>query len=221
MRLVMAISIALLLAAPAPAQQVVDRIAAVIEGEVITLSEIRELGAFQRLANEGDAAAAAVASDAELLSRLIDQWIVATEAIAARFPFPHETDVDREIAQLLSQFASREAYDARLRELRLTPAAVRRIVERRLWIARYLEYKFRPAAQIDPAEVEKYYREELVPQLSTNGNPLPALDKVEDQIRELLVQRDITARAARWLDESRSRVKIQNHLGGKGPLADA
>lgn len=209
MRLRFAISVLLLLALPARAQRVVDRILATIEGDIITLSEVREQGGFQVLA--GGPQPAVTASDSELLARLIDQWIVASEATTARFPHPGQEEIDRELQRLVALFPSPEAYQAREHELQLTPAVVRRILARQIWLARYLEYKFRPAAQIEPSQLEKYYREELTPRLAMNGGAVPALESVEEQIRELLVQRDITARASRWLDESKARLKIHIH----------
>ena len=199
------------LAAPLPGQQVVDRIVAHVEDDIITLSEVRELGGYQQLV-QGRAE-----SDDRLLAELIDQWIVNTEATAARFPRPMGAEVNRETGRVEKQFASPEAYHERLRELGLSVAAVRRLVERQLYLARYLDYKFRPAVQVDSAAMEKYYREELVPALKARGQALPALESVQDQIRELLIEREISQRAARWLDETRSRIKIEIEPAGKGP----
>lgn len=191
------------------AQLVVDRIVARIEDDIITLSEVRELGRYQQLI-EGRAG-----SDDRLLAELIDQWIVNSEATAARFPRPIEAEVNRELDGLEKQFASPEAYRARLRELGLS-AAVRRIVERQLYLVRYLDYKFRPAAQVDAEAIEKYYREQLTPQLTAAGQTVPPLDSVEDEIRELLTERQIGERTSRWLDETRSRLKIELPAEAKG-----
>jgi len=191
------------------AQLVVDRIVARIEDDIITLSEVRELGRYQQLV-EGRAG-----SDDRLLAELIDQWIVNSEATAARFPRPIEPEVNRELDGLEKQFASPEAYRARLRELGLS-AAVRRIVERQLYLVRYLDYKFRPAAQVDAEAIEKYYREQLTPQLTAVGQTVPPLDSVEDEIRELLTERQIGERTSRWLDETRSRLKIELPAQAKG-----
>jgi hypothetical protein len=214
MRLRVAISVLLFAATPLFAQRVVDRIVAIIEDDIITQSEVRELGRYQVLASGRQGSPAT--SESEVLSLLIDQWIVANEARTARFPHPGESEVDRAMQHMAAQFGSPAAWQARLNELELRPATVRAILERQLWLTRYLEYKFRPAAQIDPAELEKYYREELAPRLTSNGGTVPSLASVEDQIRELLIQRDINARASRWLAESKSRLKIEVHNGGKG-----
>ncbi len=186
---------------------VVDRIVARIEDDILTLSELRELGRFQQLAN-GASAPRAMASDDELLKQLIDQWIVSTEASVAQFPHPSKEEVQAEVARLTAQFGTADAYHARLKELELTPASVTRQVERQIYLARFLDYKLRPTAQVESADVEKYYREELVPALQKRGQKAPPMDNVEDQIRELLTQREISARVTKWLDDTRSRLKI-------------
>lgn len=197
----------MLLAAAAAGQQVVDRIVARIEGDILTLSEVRELRGFQELV-DGKAV-----SEAEALDQLIAQWIVATEAQAARFPRPAETHVTAETARLAGKFASPEAYRARLAELGLSEAAVKRLIERGLHLAWYLDYKFRPAVQVPQEEVERYYRESLAPQLAARGETVPPLEQVEERIRKLLEEREISERAARWLDDTKKRLRIE-YLGG-------
>lgn len=191
-----------------PAQRVVDRIVARVEDDIITWSEVRELGRYQELV-QGHAD-----GDDRLLARLIQQWIVNTEATAARFPRPTEAEVGRELQRLEKQFAAADAYHDRLQQLGLSVAAVRRQVERQMYLSRYLDHKFRPAAQVGATAIEKYYREELVPSLAARGQAAPQLETVQEQIRELLVQRDVSQRAERWLEETRSRLKIE--IGAPG-----
>jgi hypothetical protein len=192
-------------------QQVVDRIVARVEDDILTLSEVRELGRFQQLV-EGR-----TEDEQKLLGRLIDQWVLTREAAAARFSQPAEADVNAALAALEKQFGTAEAYRARLRELGLSVEAVRRLVASQLYLSRYLDYRFRPAAQVSQEDVESYYREQLVPQLAARGQPAPALESVSEQIRELLTQREISARAAQWLEEARARVRIEILSGGAKP----
>jgi parvulin-like peptidyl-prolyl isomerase len=208
-----ALILAALLAAGSAAamQRVVDRIVARVEGDILTLSEVRELGRFQQLV-EGRAA-----PDEKLLGQLIEQWIVASEAEAARFPKPAQAEVDRELERLQQQLGSAEALRSRMRELELTGSMARRLLARQLWLARYLDYKFRPAAQVEEAEIERYYRGELTPQLLARGRAVPPLDQVREPIREVLIQREVSARASRWLDETRSRLRIEIEPGGAAP----
>ena len=191
----------------ARAQQVVDRIVVRVEDDILTLSEVRELGRFQQLVN--GSGQENPAGESELIEKLIDQWIVFTEATAARFPKPAKADVQKELERFAAQFGSADAYRARLQELGLTAESVARNVERQIYLAQYLDYKLRPAAQVESAQVEKYFRDELVPELQKRGQEAPSLESVEGQIRELLTQREISARAAKWLEETRARLRIE------------
>lgn len=182
---------------------VVDRIVARIEDDIVTLSEVRELAAYQQLIDGHSE------SDERVLNELIEQWVVNNEATSTQFPAPAESEVNREVARIQATFANAQAYGERLAELGITPADVKRMVTREIYLARYLDYKFRPAVQIGDDDVAKYYREQLVPALEAKGQPVPPLQKVTDQIRELLVQQGVSERAATWFDETKSRLKIE------------
>jgi len=185
------------------AQHVVDRIVATVEGDVVTLSEVRELGAFNRLTGQ------AQLTDDQLLERLINQWIVTTEAAAARFPMTPSDQVEGVYKHLVAESPSPEAYLARLRELDLDEAAVRRQLARQLFLARYLDQKFRFLVRVEEAAIETYYRETLSPQLAARGQTAPRLETVRQQILEVLTQQEITRMAEQWLEESRARLRVE------------
>jgi hypothetical protein len=188
---------------PPQPQRVVDRIVARIEGDIILQSQVRELGAFQQLI-DGQAE-----RDDKLLQELIEQWVVATEATASHFPQPAEFEVDREMARLVSQFANVEKYQARLRELGLSDNQVRQLLIRQIYDERYVDYKFRPSVQVEAGDVQEYYKKDLLPELAKKNQPVPAFTTVEEQIRELLIQRGISAMTVKWLDDTKSRLKIE------------
>ena len=184
--------------------RVVDRIVAHIEDDIILQSQVRELGAFQQLI-EGHAE-----SDDQLLSELIEQWVVQTEATASHFPQPAQSEVDRELARLTAQFRKSGGLFGQVER---TWAFRRRrcgeLLTRQIYVERYLDYKFRPSVQVEPADIEAYYQKELLPELAKKNQPAPAEAEVEEQIRELLVQREISDLTAKWLDETKSRLKIE------------
>ena len=182
--------------------QTIDGIAARIDTDVITDSEVRELADFQMLVDGSSK------SRDELIQELSDQWIVRGEAETARYPRPSDKDVDNAYAQLVAQFPSQEEFDKRCAQAGLTPDAVRRQLSEQLYLSRFLDFRFRPAAEISDADVQKYYDDEFVPQLKAKGEAVPSLDKVQQTIREVLIQRDITDRANQWLDDTRSRLQI-------------
>jgi hypothetical protein len=192
---------------PAPqsasAQEVVDRIVARVEDDILLQSDVRELGQFQQLI-EGQ-----TQPEGKRLDELIDQWIVTHEATAAQFTQPSATDVNAACAQLEKELGGEQAFQTRQSQAGLTSAAIDRQLRHELFVSRYLDYKFRPAAQADNETIEKYYNEQFAAQMKAQGQPVPPLDAVRAQIRELLVQQQISARATQWLGESRSRLKVE------------
>jgi hypothetical protein len=187
---------------PAPQVRIVDGIVARIEDDIITLSELRELGAYQQLLDGHSQ------SDEELRSELIEQWIVNNEASVTRFPLPAETEVDREVARIAANFPTPAAYQQRLTAVGLTSESLRRMVTRQIHLARYIDYKFRSSIQVDDAAIAGYYRDHLVPDLQAKAQQAPPLEGLTDQIRELLVEQGVNNRAAAWFDETKSRLKI-------------
>ena len=187
----------------ARAQQVVDRIIARIEDDVLLQSDLRELGEFQQLQGTK------VEPESARLDELIDQWVIEHEGQAAQFPQPSDADVNTSVDQLKKNLGGEDVFQKRLKETGLSAASVKRILARILFYSRYLDYKFRTAAQIDTAAEDKYYNTEFAEQLKARGEKLPLIDSIRPQIHELLVQEDISRRAAEWLTESRSTLKIE------------
>ncbi len=139
----------------AGSSQTVDGIAARIDDDILTESEVRELGAFQTLV-DGQSK-----SRAELLRELEDQWLVRGEAAAATYPEPSTEDVDRAYSQLEKQFASPAEFKQRCAAVGLSEAAVRRLLQQQLYLSRFLDFRFRPAAQVTDSQIEEYYTTEF------------------------------------------------------------
>jgi hypothetical protein len=190
--------------------RVIDAVAARIEDDIITESEVRELSAFQQLVDGKSK------PRSEVINELADQWIVRGEAKTELFPSPSQEAVDRAYQEFLKQFPSIEDFKARCAAVGLTDAAVRRMIEQQLYLSRFLDYRFRPQAQVDPQDIETYYQKEFVPQLKAHNQPVPPPESVADTIREVLIQRSINENATKWLDDTRNRLRIDVVPEGNG-----
>ncbi len=190
--------------------QPIDGVAARIEDDIVTESEVRELGAFQKLVDGKSK------PREELLRELADQWLIRNEAMTAKYGQPSAADVDRAYAEFVKQFPSPEEFEKRCAEVGLTEAAVRRLIAQQLYLSRFIDYRFRPEAQVSDAQVDAYYQNEFVPQLKARNESVPPLDDVEDTIREVLIQRAINDRATKWLDDTRDRLRIDIVSQGSG-----
>jgi hypothetical protein len=184
------------------ARGAIDGIAARIEDDIITESELHELAAFQQL-TDGHSR-----PRIELIQELADQWIVRGEASATKYPRPSQDDVRRAYEQFVKQFPSITDFQSRCAAAGLDEVGIRRILEQQLYLSRFLDYRFRPAAQVERQQIEAYYHNEFAPQLKARGQPVPPMEDVEDTIREVLVQRALNDLAQKWLDETRERLKI-------------
>jgi hypothetical protein len=201
-----AIFLALATAWSLKGQEVVDRIVARVENDVILLSDVRELKEYQELVNGKSE------SESAILDRLIDQWIVRSEAALSRFPEPKDAEMDREVSRVVKSFASLEEYEARKKQSGLNDAEVRKIVTAQLYLTNYLDSRFRPSVQIDEKAIADFYQNAVVPRAKTRGQEPPTLDASRDIIQEALVQSDINEQADRWLKESRARLHVQKFL---------
>lgn len=121
----------------AAAQEVIDRVLAVANGEVITLSDVRiarELGRVQAR-DSADAERAA-------LDELIDRVLVLAEADRFSPPEPAPESVDAGLAAIVTRFGSRLALDAAMGRLGVDVAYVRELVRQDLRLRAYLDQRF-------------------------------------------------------------------------------
>ncbi len=205
----LAFSAALMAAAaagPLVSQEIVDRIVARVENDVILLSDIRALSQYQQFVDGKSE------RDAQVLDRLIDQWIVRTEMDVARFPHPSDADIDRSLNRLKKSFASEEEYETRKKQCSLSNAELRAMAGSQLYMSNYLDSRFRPSVQIDSKAIEDFYQNAVVAAARARGQEPPTLEAARDLIEEALVQRGINEQADVWLKESRSRLHIEKLL---------
>jgi hypothetical protein len=187
-------------------QEVVDRIAARVENDIILLSDVRELREYQEMVDGKSE------SQSAILDRLIDQWIVRSEAELAQFPLPDDSEVDRGVSRVVKSFTSPEEYEARKKQSGLSDPEIRKIVAAQLYLSNYLDSRFRPSAQIDEKAIEDFYQNKVLTRAKARGQEPPSLAAARDIIQEALVQSDINEQADRWLKESRARLNVEKFL---------
>jgi hypothetical protein len=188
------------------AQDVVDRIVARVENDIILLSDVRALSRYQQFLDGKSE------TDGQILDRLIDQWIVRTEADVSRSRQPSEADINLSLERLRKSFASAEEYEGRKKQAGLSDAEIREMAAAQLYLSNYLDSRFRPGVQIDPKTIEDFYEKSVVPRAKARGQEPPPLDDARELIQEALVQRGINDQADQWLIESKARLHIEKFL---------
>src|SRR5271157_2387188 len=192
-------------------QEVIDRVAARVENDIILISDVRALGRYQVLIDGKSE------SDAQILDRLIDQWIVRNEATLSRYPQPSDEEVQRSLERLKRLFSTAAEFEERRRHNSLSNEELLAMVKSQLYLSNYLDSRFRPSIQIAEKDVEEFYKTRVVPTAESRGLTPPAFEAARDFIQEALVQRAINEQADRWLKESRSRIRVENLLNESKP----
>ena len=197
---------AVLLAGPAARAEIVDRIVAVIDRDVITLSEAEQAAGFRALRGQ-DALPLG-----DVVERLIESRLVEREV--SRYPedaVPQQ-QVDAAVESLRAAFASPTAFSASLSARGLAEDELVSLIRRQLTIERYLESRFRPLVFVTDDEVQRYYDEVLLPDVATAGEDQPALPSVETSIRRILEEEAFNERIDGWIVRLKSRSHIRRYV---------
>jgi len=127
----------LLLTASVARAETIDRVLAIVAGQIITLSDVtaaRELG-LQTPGSAPDPIRA-------VLSKLIDRELVLSEVERYAPPEPPADAIEREIDKIRARFPTREAFDAALARSGIDDARLREILRQDLRIRGYEFQRF-------------------------------------------------------------------------------
>jgi len=179
---------------------------ATVNGELITESEVSwELA----LDPELEPLDLSLEKKRVMLERVIEQRMLAQEAAKIPQNAPGDEDIRDYITKdLVARFGSQEAMLARMRRVGLDQVMLREIVSRRLLLIRYIDFRFRSFAFVQPDEVERYYREVAAPRMRNRGGYVRTLDEMRTEIEKLLADERINAELDRFFDEARAQAQI-------------
>lgn len=185
-----------------PGAQLVDRLAAVVGGEPIFLSDVREAVRLRLL--DPASALAAVAADTagpvedQALARMIDRRLVLAEVARYSQAPPVAADVDEAVRRWAAAFPQAPQHDA---------AAVRAFLTDSLRIERYVDQRFTAAAQPTREEARAFYQANLAS--FARGEGVPQFESVEDQARRRLADERRVAMVREWLRGLRDRAQVK------------
>jgi hypothetical protein len=131
--------------------EIIDRILAVVGGDLITLSDVtaaRDLGL--------QSAAGAADPTREILSKLIDRELVLTEVERYGPPEPTTEAVDAEVRQVRARFASTSAYTDALLRSGVDETHLRETLRQDLRIRAYEDQRFASAGERRQALVDEW-----------------------------------------------------------------
>jgi hypothetical protein len=198
----------------ASAQQIVDKTVATVSDnvrtELITYSDLLWQLALQPktpLENPGK-------DELDQALRLvIDQRLIVLETRRLPSISVTEAETQTETKQVLDQFSSTAEFVDRLRAVgfdSITDDNFQKLMEQRVAIEKYLDFRFRSFVVITPEQEESYYKDIFVPAFRARnpGVVVPALADVRPRINQDLTTSRISSDLDRFLDNARERAEI-------------
>lgn len=176
----------------ASADELVDRILAVVDERPLLLSTVRALEEVRDLERQA------------ALEEAIDERLMFQEA--ARLPQTEVTEEEEEAA-LRSLLEARPELATRV-----PPADLQRLLRRQLAILKYVEFRFRPQVRITEDVLRDAWNEEL------GGRPEgPPFEEAAPQLRARLEREDLDRRIEDWVRDLRERAEVRYVEGPGSP----
>src|SRR5688500_3614106 len=192
-------------------QEVVDKMVATVNAgvrtELITYSDLL----WQLALQPNTSLANPTSADLNRALRLvIDQRLILQEAEKLPSIAPSAEEIKTARDELVKNFASLPEFQQRLQRVGLTAEKLDEILDQRLRIEKYLDFRFRNFVVITQQEIADYYRDVYVPRLRARapGQIVPTLEEARDEIERTLQESKIETDTDAFLDTSRERAEI-------------
>lgn len=197
---------AILLMAVVPASAVtVDRIAAVIDRQVLTVSEINqmiEIRFFPRTSADEDD------HRRDVLDALIAQALRYRDVERFGAQDIPADSIEARLVEIRERFASDEEFAAALARAELTLDEVRALIKRQLQVEAYIQERFAPRVFVANDEIAEYYAGPWTQQRRERGLPVPPLDLVREEVRIAVRASRLESEVGRWTTQLRARANV-------------
>lgn len=182
-----------------------DRIAAVVDRQPITVTEVQQLVTLRFFPRKGT-------TDDEHRREVLDALI----AQALRFrdverfgaqDIPKDS-IEARLQEMEKRFASPAEFAAAVARAELTLDEVRALIKRQLQVEAYIQERFAPRVFVSADDIETYYSGPWTEQRRERGLPLLPLSEVREEIRNLLRATRLEDEIQRWTAQLRTRANV-------------
>lgn len=192
------------LALPASAVTV-DRIAATVDRQVLTVSEITQMVGIRFFARTAQ-------SEEDHRRNVLDALIAQAlryrdvERFGAQ-EIPADA-IEARLLEIQRRFPSETEFAAAVAQAELTLDEVRALVKRQLQVEAYIQERFAPLVFISNEDIETYYRGPWTQQRRERGLSVPPLSAVRDEIRIAVRGSRLEEEIGKWTAQLRARADV-------------
>jgi hypothetical protein len=211
----LAVIVAIASAGAAAAQTVIDKTVATVDDrigvpELITYSDLLWTLALQPRVSIDPPTSEDLNRALEIV---INQRLIAIEAKRLPGAPPTEAQIGREINRILELFPSTAEFETRLRTVGFESVKddnFERMMEERVKIEQYLDFRFRSFVVITTEDSRKYYRDVFTPDFRKRypGLLMPSFEDKQLEINEILSEERVAESLEQFLDDAKQRAEI-------------
>jgi hypothetical protein len=188
----------------------VDRIVATVNDEPVLASDVEDAVRVEALMQGKAVGEIPLADYQAAMERLIDRTLIRQQMTSGYTP-PAE-QVEWRMLQVRAAFPqakSDAAWQGILAAYGVQERQLRKAVEEQVQLMQFVDARLRPMVHVSREEVEGYYKEKLLPELSRKGAAAEPLANVRSEIYELLLQEKIDAQLNGWLASLREQANVR------------
>ncbi|HET6464584.1 MAG TPA: hypothetical protein VFH55_03120 [Nitrospiria bacterium] len=184
------------LACPSPAPAIIaDRIMAIVNNEVIALSDVQKYREVFVEKRDAD--------DTTALNDLIDQKLLLAEAKKLEIPPPSAEEVDRAYKKLQLRFGRPETFELLKARLSLTDAEIEQQLSKQLTVDKLIEQRIQFFVFVTPEEIDHYLQDHSEAYKGEN------LEESRKAIQDLLIGEKGDLKLKDYLNRLRARANIR------------
>jgi hypothetical protein len=195
----------------ASSQEIVDKTVATVSSgvrtDLITYSDL-----IWQLALQPNTPVSQPSSEAlnGALRLIEDQRLILQEAVKLPTIAPTDQEITAARDELVKQFPTQEELRQRMIRVGLTSEKLNEILEQRVHIEKYLDFRFRSFIVISQKDVADYYRDVFVPRFRRRSPTVivPTLDQARPEIEKILTESKVESDIDSFLDNARDRAEI-------------
>jgi hypothetical protein len=216
------LAIAVAWAQPVSAGDVIDRIVALVNGQPVLLSDWQDRVRYQAMLDQRPLDQITPEQQQDALQQVIDQQLVEQQIRGRNVPPPEKEEVQSRLAELRHNIpgattstgntspgaTSDDSWQNMLRRYGFTQDQVVALLEAQVRMVHFVTAEITPGVRVDNQTVLAYYRQNLVPKLRQSGQPIPPLEEVSADIRQILLQQKAGELLQEWLQSLRSQSEI-------------
>jgi peptidyl-prolyl cis-trans isomerase SurA len=199
---------------------VLDRLVAVVNGDMILESDVDEERRFEEVQPYRTAADS---TRARIIERLVDRALILQQAELQPEDAVADKDLDAQLATLRKDIPACKQYHCEtedgwkrfLGDHGFTEEEFNARWRQRMVLLKFIEARFRNGVSIKDEDIQDYYDKKMLPEYAKRKVTPPPLDAIRKRVEEVLLQQQVSALLQDWLRSLRAQGSVQIMVPGE------